>query len=140
MFTYAKEVEQKEQEQVTHQGHQHPVSRETAKAKTPAIQMVGFRTTREEIQGIYNEVYQQKRLLGPPPYGPEEMEALDQEICASLKEQTQQRWGTARPEEDQRGATTSIIQPSCQVKSHHQTWGRNEDPHDQAIKEAREAH
>ena len=48
--------------------------------------MVGFRTTREEIQGIYNEMYQQKRLLAPPPYGPEWMEALDHEICTSLEE------------------------------------------------------
>ena len=31
------------------------------------FQMVGFRTTREEIQEFYNEVYQLKRLLGPPP-------------------------------------------------------------------------
>ena len=102
--------------------------------------MVGFQTTKEEVQGIYNKVYQQKRLLGPPPYGPEWMEALDWEICASLEEQTWQRWGTTRPEEDLRGATVSILQPSCQAKSHHQTWVRGEDLHNQALKEAREAH
>ena len=111
--------------------------REDTDVKTLAIQMVGFQTTQEEVQGIYNEVCQQKRLPGPPPYGSEWMEALDREICASLEEQMQ---GTARPGEDQREATTSIIQPSCQVKSHHQTLGRNEDPHDQALKEARETH
>ena len=94
----------------------------------------------EEVQGIYNEVYQQKRLLGPPPYGSEQMEALDREICASLDEWIQRRQGTTRPEEDQRGATMSIIQLSHQAKSHHQTWGRNEDPHDQVLKEAKEAH
>ena len=66
MFAYAKEAGQKEQEWVTHQGCQHPVSRAMAKVKTLAIQIVGLRTTREEIQGIYNEVYQQKRLPGPP--------------------------------------------------------------------------
>ena len=68
--------------------------------KTPAIQMVGFWTNREEVQGFYNKVYQQKRLLGPPPYGSEQMEVLDLEICTSLEEWMQQRWGTARPEED----------------------------------------
>ena len=83
--------------------------------------MVGFRTTREEIQGIYNKVYQQKRLLGPTPYGPEQMDALDWEICASLEEQTWQRWGTARPEEDVQGATLPILWPSCQTESHHWT-------------------
>ena len=47
-----------------------------AEAEVPTIWMVGFRTTREETQGIYNEVYQLKMLLGSP-YGPEQMEALD---------------------------------------------------------------
>ena len=102
--------------------------------------MVGFRTTRKEIQEIYNEVYQQKRLPGPPLYGPEWMEALDQEICTSLEEWMWWRWGTARPEEDLGGATVSILWPCHQTESHCQTWVRNEDPHDQALKEAREAH
>ena len=66
MFAYAKEVEQKEQEQIIHQDCQQLVPRKDAEVKTLAIQMVGFQTTWEEIQGIYNEVYQQKRLLGPP--------------------------------------------------------------------------
>ena len=102
--------------------------------------MVGFRTTREEIQGIYNEVYQQKGLLGSPPYGPEQMEALDQEIHTSLEEQMWQRLGTTRPEEDLRGSTMSILWPSHQAKSHCLTHVRNEGPHNQAIKVAREAH
>ena len=94
----------------------------------------------EEVQGIYNEVYQQNKLPGPPLYGSEWMEALDREICTSLEEWMWQRQGTARPEEDQRGATVSIIWPSCQAESPHQTQGRTEDPHNQALKEAREAH
>ena len=66
MFAHAKEVGWKECKWTIHQGHQWqwPVPRAEAKAKTPAIQMVGFRTTREEVQGIYNEVYQWKRLPG----------------------------------------------------------------------------
>ena len=100
MFAYAEEARWKEYKQTICQGCQQLVPRAGAEAKTLAIQMVGFRTTMEEVQGIYNEVYQQKRLLGPPLYGPEEMEALDQEICASLEEQMWQRRGSARPEED----------------------------------------
>ena len=38
------------------------------------------------------------------------------------------------------GATVSILQHSCQAESHCQTWVRNEDPHDQALNEAREVH
>ena len=86
MFTHAEEVGQKECKQTICCSHQQPVPRAEAEAKTLTIQMVGFRTTREEIQWINNEVYQQKRLLGPPLYGPEQMEALDQEIFASLEE------------------------------------------------------
>ena len=91
--------------------------------------MVGFRATREEIQGIYNKVYQQKRLLGPPLYGPVQMKALDQEICTSWEEQMWQKWGTARLEEDMGGAAASILWSTCHTKSHHR-----------AINEAREAH
>ena len=72
--------------------------------EAPAVWMVGFRTTREEIQEIYNEVYQLKRLPGLPPYGPEWMDALGWEICASLEEWMWQRWGATRPEEDLEGA------------------------------------
>ena len=86
------------------------------------------------------EVYQQKRLLGPPLYGPEWMEALDQDICTSLEEQMQWRWSTARPKEDLGGTAASILLPSCQTKSHHRTQVRYEDPHNQAFNEAREAH
>ena len=119
MFAYAEESGCKECEWTIHQGCQQPVPREDTEAKTLAVQMVAFWTTQEEVQGIYNEVYQQKRLPGPPPYGSEQMEALDREICTSLEERMWQRWGTARLEEDQRGATVSIIWPSCPAKSHH---------------------
>ena len=33
--------------------------------KVPAIQLIGFKTTRDEIWGLYNEVNQLKRSLGP---------------------------------------------------------------------------
>ena len=100
MFTYAKELGCKKCEQTIHWGHQQLVPREDAEAKTLAIQMVGFQNAWEEVQGIYNKVYQEKRLLGPPPYGSEQIEALDREICTSFEEQMQWRWGTARPEEE----------------------------------------
>ena len=111
-----------------------------AEAEVPAIQMVGFRTTREEIQGIYNEVYQLKRLPSPPPYGPEQMEALDWEICTSLGEQMQQRQGSTRPEKEPERGATGILQPSCQSKSPQRNWVRGKDPHNHALAEAREVH
>ena len=41
---------------------------------------------RDEIWGLYNEVYQLKRSLGPLPCSLEEAEELTQEILSSLKE------------------------------------------------------
>ena len=113
--------------------------REDAEAKTLAVQIVGFQTTWEEIQGIYNKVYQQKRLPGPPPYGPRQMEALDWEICASLEEQTWQRWDATKPE-DLQGPAAPILWPSHQAEFCHWTQGRNKDPYNQALSEAREAY
>ena len=62
---HAEVVGQKECEQSICQGHWLLVPRATTEAEVPTIQMVGFRTTREEIQGTYNEAYQLKRLLPP---------------------------------------------------------------------------
>ena len=101
--------------------------------------MVKFRTTREEIWEIYNEVYQLKRLPVPPLYGAEQMEVLDQEICTSLGEQMWQRWQTTRPEEDLEVGTTGMLWPSCQTKSPCRSWVWNKDPHDQALTEANQA-
>ena len=67
------------------------------------------------------------------------MEALDWEIYTSLEEWTWQRWGTARPE-DLWGAAVHILWPSCQTEFYCQAQGRNEDPHDQTLSEAREVY
>ena len=56
----------KECEQTIHQGHQQPVPREYTEVENSSHPDGGFWTTQEEVQGIYNEVYQQKRLPGPP--------------------------------------------------------------------------
>ena len=95
-------------------GPQRPVPRADAEVEVHAIQMVGFRTTRE-IWESYNEVYQLKRLLGPSSYGPEWMEALDQEICASLEEWMQQRQGTTWLEEDLEGALQASCSPATRL-------------------------
>ena len=41
------------------------------------------------------------------------MEAIDQEICISLEEQMQWRWGTARLEEDLEGALQASCRPAA---------------------------
>ena len=68
----------------------------TLKVEVPAIQLVGFKTTRDKIQELYNDVYQLRRSPDPPTYGLECTEELVQEILTSLKEWLWQRWGSAQ--------------------------------------------
>ena len=140
MFVHAEVVGQKECERSICWDCWPLVPRANTEGEAPAIQRVGFRTIREEIWVIYNEVYQMKRLLGPPPYGLKKMEALDREVCNSLEEQMWQRWGSARLQKEPEGGTTGILQPSCQSKSPWRTQVRGKDPHVHALAEAREVH
>ena len=122
MFAHAEEVGKKEQEQVICQGCQHWVPREDAEVKTSAIQMVGFWTTWEEIQGIYNEVYQEKRLPGPLPYGPRwDGKPLTRKSVLLWKSRTSQKQGAAKPERRSTGShcTYSAAQPPAEF--HFQT-------------------
>ena len=129
MFVHAEVVGWKEHERSICWSHWPSVPRANAEAEVPAIQMVGFRTTREEIQGIYNEMYQLKRLLGPPPYGPEQMEALDREICNSLEEQMQCK-GRVLPgqKRNQRGVLQAFCGPAARANPPERTWVRGKDP------------
>ena len=113
--------------------------RADTEAKTLAVQMVGFRTTREEIQGIYNEVYQQE-VTRPPTVWARADGGPWLGNLHFLGRMDVQRWDSTRPEEDLGGATASILQPCCQTESHHWIWVRNEDSHHQALNGAREAH
>ena len=79
------------------------------KVEVPAIQLVGFKTTRDEIQELYNDVYQLKRLPGPLLYGLESTEELVQEVHTSLKEWLQQRWGSTQPKKEPEWGVTSTL-------------------------------
>ena len=100
MFTYAEESGCKECEWTIHQDCQQLVPRADVKAKTPAIQMVGFRTTRKRSKESIMRCTNKRGYQGHHHMGQSGMEALDQEICTSLEEQTWQRWGATRLEED----------------------------------------
>ena len=54
--------------------------------EVPTIKLVGFKTTWEEIQRVYNEVYQLKRVPGVEPCNAETVEYIHQEIHPSIKE------------------------------------------------------
>ena len=101
--------------------------------------MVGFRTTREEVQGIYNEVYQQKSLLGPYHMGQSRWRPLIRKYVLPLKSR-HGRGGVLPGWKRMGGTTVSILWPSHKTKSHCWTQVRNEDPHYQPLNKAREAH
>ena len=61
--------------------------------EAPAVNLIGYKTTQEEIIALYNKVYQLKRAPGTVQGDLEEMEEICQEILASLKEHLQCRWG-----------------------------------------------
>ena len=83
MFMDAKRIGQKEMELVICWGCWQALPRLDAKADVPAIQLMGFKTTQREIQELYNDICQLKRLPDPPPCGPEWAEELAQEIVTS---------------------------------------------------------
>ena len=53
-----------------HQGCWQALPSLDAKVDVPAIQIVAFKTTQREIWELYNDVYQLKRLPGPPTMWP----------------------------------------------------------------------
>ena len=86
MFTHAKTAGQKEVKWAIHCSHQQSYPGLDDKVEVPTIQLVGFKTTRDEIRELYNDIYQLRRSAGPLLYGPEWTEELVQEIHTSLEE------------------------------------------------------
>ena len=82
-----------------------------ARANVPAIQLVRYKTSQEEIQELYNKVYLLGRLPGPSPCGPEWTQELTQDILSSMEDCLWQRRGADVPEVDQEWGPTSALLP-----------------------------
>ena len=70
--------------------------------ETPTVNLIGYKTSQEEIFTLYQEVYQLKRAPGMVLCDLEMEEENHWEILDSLKEHLQCRWGSALPEEEPR--------------------------------------
>ena len=81
-----------------------------------AIELVGSRSTREEIRGAHNNVYKLWRSSGKSPYDVETQEMVYQEILDSIKECLQCRLDCAQPEEEPRQSSTSTSRPDLQAE------------------------
>ena len=95
------------------------------RADVPSVQLVGYKTSWGEIRGLYNEMYQLRRLSAPPLCRPEQVQELAWDILSSMEEHLQQRWGAAVPEGDQEQGPTrapvpcyweEILQKDCKMK------------------------
>ena len=82
MFQHATDQGQKEVEHTFSQGHQHELPKLDLEAVLSAVQLVGPKTSKEEIQSLYYEVYKLWRLPGSPPREPE----LVEEVVSSFED------------------------------------------------------
>ena len=69
MFAHVETAGWKEIKWAIHCGYWQSYPGLNDKVEVPAIQLVGFKTTREDIQELYNDVYQLKRSPDPLSYG-----------------------------------------------------------------------
>ena len=68
------------------QGHQQSLLKLNPDfADVPAMQLVGYRTSSEEIRNLFHEVHLLRRPPGLLPYGPEQMTKVTTDILYSLR-------------------------------------------------------
>ena len=82
MFQHASGQGQKEAEHMVCQGCRHRFPKLDPEADVPAIQLVGPKTNRKEIESLYYEVHKLQRLPGSPTGEPE----LMAEVVSSLED------------------------------------------------------
>ena len=70
MFVHAAESGQREAGRLIPNSCQHGLLGPDPEVDVPAIQLVGYQTSQEEIRDLFHKVYMLKRLPSPPPFGP----------------------------------------------------------------------
>ena len=138
MFVHAAKSGWKEAERLMCHGRQHGLPWLDPEGDVPAIQLVGYWTSRE-IRGLFHEVHMLKRLPGPLPCGSEWMEKATRDIPSSLGSHLQRRGGTTKLEEDQQGLLWPFCGPAITPNPVLRPKGRD-DLHDKALQESREVH
>ena len=104
--------------------------RSDPEADVPTIKPVGYQTSHKEIRDLYHSVYLLRRLPGPLPCGPQQRKEAIQDILFSLRNWLH-RW--AYPAASKEDAPEAAAEPWSRSR-------RRENPHNEALWEAREAH
>ena len=86
MFRHAADEGQKEAENTVCQGLWEGLPKLDPEADLSAIQLVGPKTTKEEILSLYLEVHKQQMLPGSPPEGPELMQEVLSSFLKAIKD------------------------------------------------------
>ena len=103
------------------------------------VKLVGPKSTREEIRGVYNEVYQLWRSPSKSPCDAETEESICQEILESVKECLQFRQDHAQLEERLRQSPAGASRPDPQAEFHdkmHATYDHFKDVREGSCEEA----
>ena len=94
------------------------------------MKLVGYQTFHKEIRDLYHSVYLLRRSPGPLPCRPQQRKEAIRDILFSLRNCLhRQVYPTAAKEDTQEAVTRS-----------QSRLRRREDPHDEALQEARVAH
>ena len=129
MFLHAAEQGQKEAERFICQGHWGSLPRPDPEADQSAMKLVGYQTSHKEIRDLYHGLYLLRRSPGPPPCGPQQRREAIHDILSSVRNHLHRWVYPVAAKEDTWGAVN---------KSQSRLRGR-EDPHEEALQEARTA-
>ena len=116
MFTHTMATGQKEHDWGICWGWQQPLPGSDLSAEQYTIELIGPRSTQEEIRGVYNDMYQLWRSPSKSPCNAEMEESICQEILDSVRECLQHRQDQAQPEERPRWSPASTSKPDPQVE------------------------
>ena len=114
MFSQVESMGCKEYNHAGQRGSQQSMLEQEATQEVLATELVGYKTSQEEMFILYQEVYQLKRAPGLVLGDPEKVEGIHQEILNSLKDYLQLKWGPAQPEDAPRQRSNT----SAQAKFH----------------------
>ena len=111
MFSHAVATGRKQYDQAIH--WQQPLPEQDLSVEPSTVELIGPRSTREDIRGVYNDIYQLWRSPSKSPCDGETEENIHQKNLNSIKECL---WRDAQPEERLRWSPAGASRPDPWAK------------------------